>query len=320
MTVLAADVGRTSFRAAVFGDGARRASVQLDSGATLADDDGVPRLLRLLETAMRALGDVAIGELEHVVVAAAGAFFRPTLAESFADALAAGGYAGREVVVTTDIVAAHAGALDGQSGVVLAAGTGAVAFGVSGSGKTTLVDGGGYLIADAGGGFAVGRAGLAAAMRHHDGRRGGSERLARLAVDQYGPLAKLPGRLHSDPAPARAVASFTPAVAKAAQDGDPTAAAIWRDAVAQLAETATAACQALDERDRRVAVTGSLFDLTDLVTDPFSVTMAARLPGVVVRRATGDAVVGAARLATGPAGVYEHLLFRRSSSRDGRPA
>ncbi|HEX6335404.1 MAG TPA: BadF/BadG/BcrA/BcrD ATPase family protein [Jiangellaceae bacterium] len=319
MTVLAVDVGRTSFRAAVFGDGARRASVQLDGGATLADDDGVPRLLHLLETAIRALGDEAIGELEHVVVAAAGAIFRPALAETLADALAEGGYAARAVVVTTDIVAAHSGALDGRSGVVLSAGTGAVAFGVSGSGKTTLVDGGGYLIGDAGSGFAVGRAGLAAAMRHHDGRRGGSEHLARLAVDQYGPLAELPGRLHSDPAPARSVASFAPAVAQAARDGDPAAASIWRDAVSELADTAIAACRALADQDRRIAVTGSLFDLTDLVTDPFSVIMAARHPGVVVRRATGDAIVGAERLANGPAGVYENLLFRRPSSRDGRP-
>jgi N-acetylglucosamine kinase-like BadF-type ATPase len=114
------------------------------------------------------------------------------------------------------------------------------------------------------------------------------------------------------------VASFAPAVAQAARDGDPAAAAIWRDAVSELADTAMAACRALADRDRRVVVTGSLFDLTDLVTDPFSVTMAARQPGVVVRRATGDAVVGAARLAAGPAGVYENLLFRRPSSRDGR--
>ncbi|HEX5996695.1 MAG TPA: BadF/BadG/BcrA/BcrD ATPase family protein [Jiangellales bacterium] len=314
MTVLAADAGRTSFRAAVFADGTRRASVKLDSGATLADDGGAARLLRLLDAAIRALGDAAIGELERLVVAAAGAIFRPAQAERLADALAKAGYADQEVVVTTDIVAAHSGALDGRSGVVLAAGTGAVAFGVSGSGNTALVDGAGYLIGDAGSGFAVGRAGLAAAMRHHDGRPGGSKRLARLAVDQFGPLAELPGRLHGDSAPAREVASFAPAVAQAARDGDPTAAAIWRDAVAELADTAMAACRALGDQERRVALTGSLFDLADLVTGPLSVTLAARQPGVVVRRATADAVVGAARLATRPAGVYENLLFRRPSS------
>lgn len=317
MTVLAVDAGRTTFRAAVFSNGARGVSVRLDNGATLADDGGVPRLVGLLDTALRALGDQAVKDLEDVVVAAAGAYFRPDLAEALADALAKGGYVARDVVVTTDIVAAHAGALDSQPGVVVAAGTGAVAFAVNGSGDTALVDGTGYLIGDAGSGFTVGRAGLAAAMRHHDGRRGGSELLARLAVEQYGPLFELPGRLHGDVAPARAVASFAPAVAQAARDGDAVAAAIWREAVTELADTATAACDALPEHDRRIAITGGLFDLNDLVTEPFLVTMAARLPGVVVRRAAGDAIVGAARLATGPAGVYKKLLFRRPSSSGG---
>ena len=318
MTVLAVDVGRTAFRAAVFSNGVRGISVRLDNGATLADDDGVPRLVGLLEMALRALGDPALADVEDVVVAAAGAYHRPELAEELADALASGGYADREVIVTTDIAAAHAGALDGRPGVVVAAGTGAVAFAIDRSGKTALVDGTGYLIGDAGSGFAVGRAGLAAAMRHHDGRRGGSERLARLAVEQYAPLSELPGRLYGAAAPARAVAAFAPAVAQAARDGDAVATAIWREAVAELADTAAAACDALPEPDRRIAVTGGLFDLGDLVTEPFSVTMAARQPGVVVRRAAGDAMVGAARMASGPGGVYENLLFRRPSNRDGR--
>jgi N-acetylglucosamine kinase-like BadF-type ATPase len=317
VTVLAVDVGRTTIRAAVFSNGVRGVSVRLDNGATLADDDGAPRLVGLLEMALRALGDPAVGDLEDMVVAAAGAYFRPDLAEGLADALAKGGHVERDVVVTTDVVAAHAGALDSRPGVVVAAGTGAVAFGVDGSGKTALVDGAGYLIGDAGSGFAVGRAGLAAAMRHHDGRRGGSELLARLAVGQYGSMSDLPGRLHGDVAPARAVASFAPAVAKAARDGDAVAAAIWREAVTELADTVTAACDALPERDRRIAITGGLFDLNDLLTEPFLVTMAARQPGVVVRRAARDAMVGAARLATGPAGVYENLLFRRPSSSGG---
>lgn len=318
MTVLAVDVGRTTFRAAVFRDGMRGVSVQLDNGATLADDDGVSHLAGLLEMALRALGDQAVADLEDLVVAAAGAYYRPESAEELVDALAKAGHVERDVIVTTDIVAAHAGALDSRPGVVVAAGTGAVAFAIDGSGKTTLVDGAGYLIGDAGSGFCVGRAGLAAAMRHHDGRRGGSERLARLAVDQYGPLSELPRRLHGDLAPARAVAAFAPAVARAARKGDAIAAAIWREAVTELADTTAAACDALPERDRRIAITGGLFDIDDLVTEPFLVTMAARRPGVVVRRAAGDAIVGAARLASRPTGVYENLLFRRPSSRDGR--
>lgn len=314
MTVLAVDVGRTAFRAAVFANGARGASVSLDNGATLADAAGVRRLVELLDTSVRALGDDAVGELRAVVVAAAGALSRPAAAAALLDAIAATPRGKGEVVVTTDIVAAHSGALAGAPGVVVAAGTGAVAFVVDGRGATTLVDGAGYLIGDAGGGYTIGRAGLAAAMRHHDGRRGGSARLADLAAAQFGPLDELPGMLHGGRDPARAVASFAPAVAEAARDGDPVAVTIWQHAVSDLADTVSAACEALPEGDRRVALTGTLFDLDDLVTEPLKVVMEVRQPGVTVRRSSGDAMVGAARLAAWPAGVYENLLLRKPAA------
>lgn len=317
MRILAIDVGRTTFRAAVFTGGVRRASVRLDSGATLADPDGVPRLVHLLESARRALGDDIVAGLDSVVLAAAGALYRPAQAAALAQRLAGDAHAG-EVVVTTDIVAAHAGALNGRPGVVVAAGTGAVAFAVDSSGATTVVDGAGYLIGDAGSGFAVGRAGLAAAMRHHDGRLHGSARLAELTAERFGDLAELPGTLHGDDHPARAVASFAPAVAAAARADDPVAAAIWRAAVSELADSATAACEVLVGRDRRIAVAGSLFELSDLVTEPFTVAMRSRLPGVTVRRAAGDALAGAARMAERPAGVYEDLLLRRASARNAQ--
>jgi glucosamine kinase len=311
--VLAVDVGRTALRAAVFEGTTRGASVRLDNGATLSDPDGVARLTNLLDTAARSIGAGGLGQVEAIVIASAGALFQPEAARALLAAVISDWPATPQVVVTTDIVAAHAGALDGQPGVVLAAGTGAVAFAVSGAGETTLVDGAGYLVGDAGSGFTIGRAGLTAALRHHDGRAGRSAALAKLATEQFGPLTDLPGRLHSDSGPARAVASFAPAVAAAARAGDVVAAEIWRDAVAELAVTASAACHALPESDRRLAVTGSLFDLEDLVAEPFSATMNVKEPGVTVRRAADDALAGAARMAVRPAGCYEPLVLRSSA-------
>jgi glucosamine kinase len=316
MMVLAIDVGRTALRAAVFTDGARGPSVQLDSGATLSDPDGARRVVRAVETALRALGNDAAPALDTMVVAAAGAITRPDHVEAAADALVV--HVRQDVVVTTDVVAAHAGALAGRPGVVIAAGTGAVAFAIDGQGGAKLVDGAGYLVGDAGSGFTVGRAGLAAALRHHDGRPGGSHRLASAAEEQFGPLDDLAGKLHGSTSPARNVASFAPAVAQAARDDDPVAVAIWRDAVRDLADTAIAACRTLPEQDRRVAVTGSLFDLTDLVAEPFSATVTAGAPGISVRAAPSDATTGAASLADAPAGIYENLLLRRSSSHQAR--
>lgn len=317
MKVLAVDAGRTGFRAAVFIDTRRGPSCQFDSAATLVEPDGAQRVASSVDAALRALGEDAVGGLDDIVIAAAGAFSRPDQAEALASALADRAIAGRSVVITSDAVAAHTGALSGQAGVVLSAGTGAVACAIDASGAMTLVDGAGFLLGDSGGGFAVGRAGLGAALRHHDGRSGGSAQLASLAEEQFGPLTALPGIVHAASAPARTVAGFVPAVAQAARDGDAVASAIWADAVAELAGTAIAASAALPERERRIAVAGSLFDLTDLVAEPFSATMAARAPGVSIRRTASDATTGAYRLADAPAGVYENLLLRTTVKTTG---
>jgi glucosamine kinase len=315
VTVLAVDAGRTTCRVGVFSRAGRGAAVSLDSGATLADSEGPARLAMLIETSVRALDDPAARAPESVVVGAAGALSRSDAAAALADAVAPMFAGATEIVVTSDVVAAHSGALDGAAGVVVAVGTGAVAFAVDAGGRTTLVDGAGYLVGDAGSGFAVGRAGLSAALRHHDGRTGGSAALAAAARREFGPLADLVGGLHARPDPARAVARFAPVVAEVARAGDEAAATIWRDAVTELAETVSAACAALPEGDQRVAVTGSLFDLEDLVTEPLRAQVAARRPRAVLRRATGDSLLGASRLAYGSVGVYESLLLRRPASK-----
>ncbi len=310
MNVLAVDVGRTTVRASLLSDGVPGPRVHRDADATLSDPSGVARLLAVLDGIWAELGSSPAGMPDSFVVAAAGAMSRPAAAGRLLEALVSRGYCDGSVVVTTDIVAAHAGGLAGRAGVLLAAGTGAAALAVDASGDATLVDGAGYLVGDAGSGFAVGRAGLSAAIRHGDGRPGGSAALAALAVERFGPLDQLPGQLHADQAPARVVASFAPAVARAARDGDAEAMAIWDRAVSDLADTAVAACAKLPRQDRRVAVTGGLFDINDLVTAPFTAVMAARAPGVPTAPAAGDAIAGAGWVAGCPAGIYEKLLLR----------
>ncbi|MGH8823598.1 MAG: BadF/BadG/BcrA/BcrD ATPase family protein, partial [Jiangellaceae bacterium] len=168
--VLAVDAGRTTCRAAVFTAAGRGATVALDSGATLADQGGPQRLAALIGTCVRVLDDPSPAGPDSVVVGAAGALARPDAAAELAAALARAFVGSDEIVVTGDVVIAHSGALDGAPGVVVVAGTGAVAFAVDARGRPAVVGGDGYLVGDAGSGFAVGRAGLAAALRHHDGR------------------------------------------------------------------------------------------------------------------------------------------------------
>lgn len=308
-TVLAVDTGRTRCRAALItvtagGGLVPGARVNRPSGATIVDPDG-PALVAA--TIREALADLDGGTARAVAVAAAGALSRPAAA-ALAGRLAA---SYPEVAVTSDVVAAHAAAFGGNPGVVLAVGTGAVAFAVRADGGAAVVDGRGYLLGDAGSGFAIGRAGLVAALRHGDGRAGGSVALADAAVSRFGPLDQLPYLLHAAPDAARQIASFAPEVAAAARTGDPAARSIWQAAAAELTGTVVAACGGRPDSGHRVVMVGTLSEVDDLLVSPLRARLAARCPGVALAAGGSvDVLDGAARLVE-PDPAYEPLVIRR---------
>jgi glucosamine kinase len=202
------------------------------------------------------------------------------------------------VLLTGDVVTSHAGALGGRPGVVIAAGTGAVALGVAADGRWARVDGWGFVIGDAGSGFAVGRAGLDAAIRHYDGR-GGSAELAARAEARYGPIDGLTSVIYAADNAAGTVAAFARDVAAAARGGDHVAHDIWLEAATQLARTAAAAARRVhDGGDVPVACTGALFHARDLIDTRFREALAEQDSPAVPIAALGDALDGAAVLAT----------------------
>jgi len=220
-------------------------------------------------------------------------------------------FSARRTVITGDVVTSHAGALGGDPGVVVAAGTGSVALGVDPSGRHAKVDGQGYILGDQGSGFAVGRRGLASALRHHDGR-GGSAALAALAERVYGPLDHLAAEVYAADNPPATVARFAPAVAEAAHLGDAVALAIWCDAADELADTAAAALERLGWADEDVPLswTGKLFAAGDVLWDRFVASVAARAPRMTLRPPRGDSLSGAVHLARhGGCALYGHLLY-----------
>jgi N-acetylglucosamine kinase-like BadF-type ATPase len=99
-------------------------------------------------------------------------------------ALAAAGVAGR-VAVTGDGEVALEGGLGGGPGVLLIAGTGSIAYGRGEDGRVARVGGWGMVVGDEGSGWAIGRAGLAAALRAADGR-GPETRLLGVFLDHLG--------------------------------------------------------------------------------------------------------------------------------------
>ncbi len=232
--ILAVDLGKTTCRAAAAG---RRAE-----GAG-APGLAVPGGVRAAEVAILAVAR-ELGPADEVIVGAAGALAAPDAARALGDALLVSLPAER-VTVTSDAVIAHAGALNGQPGVVLIAGTGVVALAIDADGALCTADGWGPWLGDEGGGGWIGAAGLRAALRAHDGR-GPSTTLLDAARARFGAPLTWPAQLTD----AAAVASFAPDVLAAESD------AVARGIVSAAAEALAATARAAGEGP--VAMVGGL--------------------------------------------------------------
>jgi glucosamine kinase len=201
------------------------------------------------------------------------------------------------LAIATDGLTALLGAIGPRDGVVVAAGTGTACLGRRGDGFAK-VDGWGSLLSDAGSGFAIGRAGLDAALRAHDGR-GGSPRLMDAAARRYGAIEGLAQRIYSDPVPTRAVAVFAADVAGEAETGDEVAQSILSQAARELATSACAAAGRLFEPEDPVLVSysGNVFQAAALIVEPFTREVEALRPGASVVAPSGDPLAGAFLLA-----------------------
>ncbi|WP_406339141.1 N-acetylglucosamine kinase [Streptomyces sp. NBC_00649] len=195
----------------------------------------------------------------------------------------------RRLALAADGVTAYAGALGQRPGAVVAAGTGMIALGTDLT-SWHRADGWGHLLGDCGGGAWIGRAGLDAAMRAHDGRRGGSAALLALAEERFGPAAGLPARIYPRTDRPAVLAAFAPDVARAALD-DSVAAGILREAAGHIAEAAAAVCPPGDGSE--VALTGGLFKMGEPLLAPLRAELAEQLPYADAVSATGDPLHGA---------------------------
>ncbi|HEY0119571.1 MAG TPA: BadF/BadG/BcrA/BcrD ATPase family protein [Cellulomonas sp.] len=238
-STLCVDLGKTSCRVALLDDSADELGARTGAGLPGVAAPGAPVTIAALVRALAAevvaarpgpaptaLGVGAAGTLTDPDAAA-------TLARVLADVL------GLPTAVTSDVVTAHVGALAGRPGVVLVAGTGAVALGVDATGAGRRVDGWGPELGDLGSGSWIGREGVRATLLADAGLldpTGLSSALPR-ATGGQDPVRWIAQAAH----PAQALASFAPAVLDLAERGDPAAADVVRRAIAHLVATTAAA-------------------------------------------------------------------------------
>ena len=305
LAVLAIDLGKTGCRAALW-VGGQRADAQGPGAPGLASPHGTELAeAAILAVANPLLRDAGLDRIGVVSAGVAGAMAAPDAARDLArrlcDALPSA-----SAVVTSDAVTSHAGALGGRPGVVLAAGTGAVAIAVAADGALRRTDGWGPWLGDEGGGAWIGLRGLRAALRAADGR-GPATLLQTAAEALFGPLAGLAALVEGHDSPARLAASFAPAVARAAEAGDGVAITLLQRAADALAATIRAAA---GTQTSAVAITGGLSQLGPALLDPLRRALGA---GLTLVPPAGTALDGARYLALRCDTLHERLIIRANS-------
>jgi N-acetylglucosamine kinase-like BadF-type ATPase len=297
--VLGVDSGGSGLRVALARpDGSASTGPALSDQPAVVGERGIDAasllglVLPLAEQLMRAAGArrIAAACVGAAGMASLGADLRARLPQALFDALGVD-----RLSLAADAVTAYAGALGMRPGVVVAAGTGMIALGTAADGEGwRRADGWGHLLGDIGGGAWIGRAGLEAALRAHDGRARGSAPLLARARAMFGPAETLPGQLYPRPDRPAVLASFAPQVAACAHE-DPVASEILRRAAAHILETAAAARSGPGPVD--VALTGGLFALGEPLLGPLRDQWEWLLPEATLVPAAGDPLDGAVLIA-----------------------
>jgi N-acetylglucosamine kinase-like BadF-type ATPase len=140
------------------------------------------------------------------------------------------------LIVTHDAAIALAGATSGEPGIIVIAGTGAMAFGQNARGETARAGGWGYIFGDEGGAFDIVRQALRAILREHEGW-GARTALTPALLEATG-ASDANEMLHAfyrPEWPRARVADLARIVSRIAEEGDPIALRLLHQAAQELA-------------------------------------------------------------------------------------
>jgi len=159
------------------------------------------------------------------------------------------------LLIVDDARIALEAAFEGESGMIMIAGTGSIAYARTPDGAVYRAGGWGYLLGDDGSGYALGRAGLKAVAVQMDG---GPDTVlverARMAFGIDNPEALI-RYVYRDQAPLQ---HFAPHVLEAAVEGDPVATALVHAETTALATEAACLAARAPGLHARIALLGGL--------------------------------------------------------------
>ncbi len=205
-----------------------------------------------------------------------------------------------------DAVTALAGASLAQPGIVVIAGTGAIAYGQLADGRQARAGGWGYLMGDEGSAYDLGVGALRAACRASDGRAAPTTLLASVpAALGMASLAEVHRAVYAQKVTRADIARLAQVVARDAAAGDAAACALLKRAAADLADAAIAVLDQLGRREAGMPIhpTGGVFRGGPLILDPFRARVASASLASQVRKPALGPAAGALLLALRAAGV-----------------
>ena len=211
---------------------------------------------------------------------------------------------GAEIIAEIDAEAALAGAHALRPGVVVSAGTGAIAYGRNADGQRARVDGWGPLLGDEGSAYWIGIGVLRAVMRAYDGR-GAPTKLTAAVLEHFGVQSEteLIPRLPLDRTNTEQIAQLAPICARVEQGGDRIARKLLQDAGKNLAKAGLSVVRTLGlDPSPRLALMGGVLS-NDVVRTAFEQALQQEMPGAQAVAPEFPAVLGAALMALELLGV-----------------
>jgi N-acetylglucosamine kinase-like BadF-type ATPase len=197
---------------------------------------------------------------------------------------------------------AHAGALAGEAGVVVIAGTGSVSFARSENGSTALAGGWGFLFGDEGSAFWIARTALADAMRDADAGQPNDLGSRAMAYFEQPSLRHISRSFYLERISRTQLASFAQTVLEFAESGNEAAVGYVREGATALATLALRSMHRAAMHDAKVAFVGGMMQ-NSTYREQIAQQMKRLVPAAKIVEPRYDAAVGALILAYKQSGI-----------------
>lgn len=207
------------------------------------------------------------------------------------------GYHGK-LRLAGDEHAALYGAMGRGEGIVLIAGTGSVCYGQNAAGQSARTGGWGYLIDDAGSGYALGREILSSVLQAYDGRIPPTG-LTGLVLERLGiSHAEEIIRYVYDPDTGKTgIASLAPLLSEGLEADDAESYRIARDAACRLAGMVTAVARRLGIACGQISLCGSVLEKNPIIAELTKNEILRLLPEARLTKPKFDSAIGAVHMA-----------------------